>query len=151
MKKINIGITREELEDMVRENTAYTAAKLEEEGRGEKMERIAAVDADTRLLSRLLRDASGKVGERLRDHVTEQSYDGNTLRLELEVGNCYDETSAAGLKAALGSALAGYVTGRWMRLACPAKAAEWEHEGADQTEVALRLLLQRRRPVRVRS
>lgn len=133
---------------MVGENTAYTGVKLEDGDRPGISEKIATVKEDGQLLSRLLQDAGAVVGERLKDFVTSQLYDGERLLLMLEVSESYDEISLPVLRGAVLSAIGNFVTSRWLRLVFPERAGEWEAEGQRQLGLAERNLYHRRKPAR---
>lgn len=149
MKTIQIDILRTEIENSVGENTAYSGAKGET-GDGTRFCRIATVAEDATLLSRLLADATDMLTDRLRDSVGESSYDGTRLKITLTLSDSCDCGTAAALAETLKGYLTAAVTGRWMRLADPAEAPQWEEEARTRLEALARRLSHRTPPQRRR-
>lgn len=147
MKTIQHTILRTDIEDAVALNTAYAGVK-QDGGDGSEYSRVATVDKDSRLLSRFLSDTVSRATDRLREFITEAAYDGTTLQLTLQLPDRFDTSMQDLALSSLQAALAAGVTARWMRLANPARAAEWEIEAAAQLSETERRLYHRQPPRR---
>lgn len=147
MKKIEFEINKEEIVAMVDEAAAYTGVKTET-GDGSVYDRVATVSEDAGLLSRFLSDAYARASEKLTGFVKSGMYDGNKLRIDLEVSDSIAPGTQDVAARLLKEYLAAFVTARWMRLAMPAKGDEWQTEADALLLKIERQLYSRRKPVR---
>lgn len=149
MKTIILEIPVSEIEDRVSLATSYTGARRETDGSlGSEYLRIATVSEDSLLLSRFMADAVSNAADTLKDFLTETLFDGRMVRLSVEVSEGAGDGLAVALKDTFVQYLSAAATGRWMRLACPQFAEEWEEEAAKRLLEISRALCHRRAPRR---
>lgn len=152
MKNIVIEVNRSDIEGRVAMYTSYAGAGAEDgESGGMHYAKLATVSEDSTLLSRFLGDACSRAVERLKAFITDTLYDGEKVRVCVELSSSFDDGVLATVRESFSQYLALFVTSRWMRLAGFAQAAEWDSEGARRLEEMERHMYHRRRPVRRRE
>lgn len=149
MKKVVLELEKALIEQDVARTTAYTGAKNSCDGdSGSVYDRVATVNEDGELIARFVRDACFTVVEHLKEFVTGVNYSGDMIRLSLELSDSYDESMLTAARNSFASFLSATAIARWMRLAYPEKAAEWETEATWQLGELRRNVYHRRRPRR---
>lgn len=148
MKKIEFIVEKTTIEREIGESTAYAGAKSPARDEGDTFDRVATVDDDSGVLARYIAEACCAAAERLKQFVTGIDFLGDRIRLTLEVSGSYDDSMMSAAENAFGSYLSAYALSRWMRLALPEKAGEWEAEAMRLMSELERNLYHRRRPLR---
>lgn len=148
MKNLILEIEKGVVERNVAQTTAYTGAKSEGGGGDGVYDRVATIEGDGGMVERFVRDACCTVAERLKEFVTTVNYAGESIRLSLEMSDAYDESMLPAARNGFESYLTACAIARWMRLAYPAKAPEWETEASWQLTELERNLYHRRKPRR---
>lgn len=148
MKTLELTIRKTDLEDDVAQATSYTGAKDGSDPAGGVYDRVATIDGDSTLLGRFIEEACSTVAERLKDFVTGVEPADDAITLRIATSEAYDTSMIPAALRAFRAYVAATVTARWMRLAYPAKAPEWDAE-ADRALASLeRNLYHRKKPSR---
>jgi len=149
MIRLEFNVPKSRLEDAVAQNTAYTGAKASMGADSDGCyQRVATVDEDGALLERFVGEAFMAAVERLKGFVAEASLADGAAHLVMEMSESYDTGMRGAAEAAFEAYLAAAATARWMRIAMPEKAAEWDAEKDRLLDELVRNLYHRRRPRR---
>lgn len=149
MKTIILTATKAEIMKKVGQTTAYAGVKEPSAGEdGRFYDRLATIEEDSPLLGRFLTAAFSEVLEQLKDFTVGSAVGDVTLELRLEVSEAYDDSLTPAVEESFRSFLAASVLRRWLQLAWPVRAAEWEQEAAGHLQSMARNLYHRSRPNR---
>lgn len=152
MKNIALEVARSDIERKVEEATGYLGVKAPVQGAGSAREdlvdRVSVIGSDRALLGSYIADTFTVIVERLKDFVSECEDGSEKITLTLEVSGSYDDSATAAVTRGIESALTAGVVARWLRMAYPDKAAEWEDESRKCLAAVERHLYHRIRPRR---
>lgn len=149
MKILTFDISKSEILEVVAEFSAYAGTKLApDDDDGKTFFKVATLSDDALLLSRFLADAGAECLEKLKDFVTDTSFNGTSFHISLEVSEAYDDAATPFVLNSLKSFLAAAVLARWMSLAMPSQRDEWKAEAFRILSEVERRLYHRVRPRR---
>ena len=146
MKNFNISISKAKIFSDVALTTAYTGAKSDSPGMA--FDKVATIDADSKLLSNFWKEMTGTVMEKLKPFIASVDLSGNDFSFEIIVSNAYDDSQTPSLEEDLNSVFSAGITARWFRFVSPEKASEWEAESSRCLDLAFSKLCYRRPPRR---
>ena len=142
MKKVNIDIKKNNILKDVALNTAYS------DNRAETLERVATIECDDALLTKLWKEVCGEVTEKLRSFTVASQISADSLKLELELSGAYDSGLTPSIENDLASAIAAGVTAGWFQFTLHERYEEWERRVSALIERAVSKLCHRLKPVR---
>lgn len=146
MKNIAISLIKASVLEEVALNTAYTGVKTDAE-KG-FFDRVATIDEDEELLSRVWKKVCGEVIEKLKQYISAINIKDESMELSLEMSGAYDDTLTPALITDIKDAVAAGVTAGWFSFSCPEKAKDWENMKAGLLTNAFSKLCSRKKPVR---
>ena len=126
MKKLLLKIDKNSIISDVSLASAYAAAKRNG-GEGD-FDKVAAMQSDSELLTRMWHEMCGLVSEKLKEFIEESAITDESMTLQLNLSNAYDETFNKSIESDLFGSISAGVTARWFRFSLPERAAEWERE-----------------------
>lgn len=146
MKNIKIIINKTDIFRDVSLNSEYTGAKSDSEQ--DIYARVATIEEDDALLSKLWGQTCGDIIDRLRGFISDSSASDSELKLTLEVSGAFDDTLTQSVIDDLNIACSAGVTARWFRFTFPALCNEWETLALASLDKALAKICHRRPPQR---
>lgn len=146
MKNFSFVITKSAVFQEVALNTAYTGAKADSDK--PIFSRVSTIDADDELLSRLWRNATGELIEKLREFIDSSQVSETGLTINMKLSNAYDESLSPVVEADVFAFFVAAVTAEWMAFALPSLADDWRTKAAELLNRILANICYRKKPSR---
>lgn len=146
MKNFKIIIKKAEILNRVALNTAYTGGKAE--GDSSFFERVATVDADSRILGSFWSEMNGEIMEYLKPFVSHVDIGEDETLLSLEASRSFDDTLAPSVADDIETAYMAGIMARWFRFTSPEKADIWTSQASSHIRNAVSKLCHRKPPRR---
>ena len=144
---MTINISKEKIYEEVARTTLYTGAK-HPGGDPEMLSRVAVIDADRPLLSRLCDEALASARLVLRQVLESACSDNDTITLVFRLSPACDNVLTASLADSLTDYLETAVIARWLAFSEKAEAAICADEARILLDECLRKALYKRKPTR---
>ena len=146
MKNLTIEVKKADVLNEVSLATAYIGVK------GDKPEtafhKVATLDSDNELLSRLWTRMAGIVQDKFKCFITTSDFTADHLKIDMELSNAYDDSLSESVKNDIFSAITAGITAKWMGFSSSQKASEWEISASQSIASAFAKLCHRRKPER---
>ena len=143
MRKVVININKSDILDTVALNSAYVSTDKEHTG-----ERVETIETDNSILTRFWSEMCGNVTEKLRNFIFTGAVNLESMKLELELSNAYDESLTPSVINDLSAAMVAGVTARWFQFRFHDRYEEWDNRSAQLLDRAFSKLCHRKKPTR---
>ena len=143
MRKVVITINKSDILDTVALNSAYISTDKEYSG-----ERVETIETDNSILTRFWSEMCGNVTEKLRNFIFTGTVNLESMKLELELSNAYDESLTPSVVNDLSAAMVAGVTAQWFQFRFHDRYEEWDNRSSQLLDRAFSKLCHRKKPTR---
>lgn len=146
MKILSIIFNKTDILKEVSLASAYSGAKAE--APESLFERVATVEEDNELLSRLWTQAGAAILDKFKAFIISSEISDFQISFSMELSSAYDDSLSDSIKSDIFAAFIAAIMALWCKYSWPEKSSGWDVEARDLLARAFSKICHRRRPYR---